>query len=273
VNGERRDGGLSRAITTTPYRRRNQVARAVREADRLNMKLLVFARCALQQMVKRSSRPNSSCTDRYIVQAGHGQDLDGPVLEAMDTRDEKELDTVLLKAMADLDPDERAVLIRKTAGFSGDEIAVAMDARSDVRLLFNQKGELLHPKDWPDETANSVESVDFYDTSRVKRVRLGSKTMARRTILEQTGKLKGSTGTGLDALAEAMREVSWVQRPNAVWPSFNGLTCTITECHHGAASKCSRALRRSAPDMCYSAHSRMRTFRLRGCFVTLVACM
>jgi DNA-directed RNA polymerase specialized sigma24 family protein len=54
---------------------------------------------------------------------GHGQDLDGPVLEAMDNRDEKELDTVLRKAMADLDPDERPVLIRKTAGFSGDEIA------------------------------------------------------------------------------------------------------------------------------------------------------
>jgi len=40
-------------------------------------------------------------------------------------------------------------------------------------------------------------------------MRLASKTMARRTILEQSGKLKGSTGTGLDALAEAMREVSW----------------------------------------------------------------
>ena len=41
----------------------------------------------------------------------------------MDTAGEKELDTLLRKAMADLDPDERAVLIRKTAGFSSDEIA------------------------------------------------------------------------------------------------------------------------------------------------------
>ena len=46
---------------------------------------------------------------------------------------------------------------------SGDEVLaprVAMDAHSDVRLLFNQKGELLHPKDWPDQIVNSVESVD-----------------------------------------------------------------------------------------------------------------
>lgn len=47
------------------------------------------------------------------MQAGRGQDLDRPVQEAMDTADEKELDTLLRKAMADMDPDARAVLIRK----------------------------------------------------------------------------------------------------------------------------------------------------------------
>jgi DNA-directed RNA polymerase specialized sigma24 family protein len=50
----------------------------------------------------------------------------------MDTRDEKELDTALRKAMADLDPDERAILIRKTAGFSGDEIADRYSRSADA---------------------------------------------------------------------------------------------------------------------------------------------
>src|SRR5688572_12341242 len=49
--------------------------------------------------------------------------------------------------------------------------------------------------------------------------------------------------------------------------------CTITECRPGAAAKCSRALHRSAPDRCYSAHSRMRTFRLKRCLAALVGCM
>jgi hypothetical protein len=52
-----------------------------------------------------------------------------------------------------------------------------------------------------------------------------------------------------------------------------GFTCTITESRHGAASKCSPALHRSAPDTCYSARSRMRAFRLRGCRATVVGCM
>jgi hypothetical protein len=58
-----------------------------------------------------------------------------------------------------------------------------------------------------------------------------------------------------------------------VWRAVNQFTCTIMECRHGAASKCSPALHRSAPDTCYSAHNKMRTFRLRGCRATLVGCM
>jgi DNA-directed RNA polymerase specialized sigma24 family protein len=41
----------------------------------------------------------------------------------METRDYDEQDTLLRKAMADLSPDERAVLMRKIAGFSIDEIS------------------------------------------------------------------------------------------------------------------------------------------------------
>jgi flagellar capping protein FliD len=58
---------------------------------------------------------------------------------------------------------------------------------------------------WPDEIANSVETIDFYENGGVKRVRLASKATARRTILEVSGKLKSQPGDSMDALAEAIR--------------------------------------------------------------------
>lgn len=85
---------------------------------------------------------------------------------------------------------------------------VAGDARADVRLLFDAKGELLNPHDWPDEIADSVEAVDMGNG----KVKLASKTAARRTILEQTGKL-GSVERGLDELAKAMRETLTQHNP------------------------------------------------------------
>jgi DNA-directed RNA polymerase specialized sigma24 family protein len=54
---------------------------------------------------------------------GHGQELAGPAQAAMDKGDDDEQDTLLRKALTDLSPDERAVLIRKKAGFSIDEIS------------------------------------------------------------------------------------------------------------------------------------------------------
>ena len=65
---------------------------------------------------------------------------------------------------------------------TGDEALarVAGDARSDIRMLFNAKGALLNPHEWPDEIAHSVEAVDL--TSG--KVKLASKSNARRTILE-----------------------------------------------------------------------------------------
>jgi phage terminase small subunit len=89
----------------------------------------------------------------------------------------------------------------------GDEAfaRVAMDARADIRLLFDEKGDFLHPLEWPDEVANSVETVEFYGGGGVKRVRFVSKAAARRTILEQTGKLKSRVEDDVDALAEALR--------------------------------------------------------------------
>jgi phage terminase small subunit len=86
---------------------------------------------------------------------------------------------------------------------SADEAAarVAMDARSDPRLLFNAKGELLPPHEWPDEIANSIESVDM-TTGKVKLV---SKLGARRLMLELTGKLR-DPGDGLRDLAQILAD-------------------------------------------------------------------
>jgi hypothetical protein len=56
-------------------------------------------------------------------QVGHGQELAGPAQAAMDKGDDDEQDTLLRKALTDLSPDERAVLIRKKAGFPIDEIS------------------------------------------------------------------------------------------------------------------------------------------------------
>lgn len=44
---------------------------------------------------------------------------------------------------------------------------------------------------WPDELANSIEGVEVRDDGGIK-VKFASKTAARRTILEQTGKLKAT---------------------------------------------------------------------------------
>lgn len=89
---------------------------------------------------------------------------------------------------------------------SGDEALgrVALDARSDPRLLFNGNTPL-DPADWPDEVANSIESVEFED-GKLKRVRMVPKLAARRIILEQTGKLRSKLEDSMSALAKALRK-------------------------------------------------------------------
>jgi len=54
-----------------------------------------------------------------------------------DTNDQSELDTVIGEVMANLRPDRRAILIRKIAGFSDDEIADCyhLSARSIEGLI------------------------------------------------------------------------------------------------------------------------------------------
>lgn len=89
---------------------------------------------------------------------------------------------------------------------TGDEVLarVAKDARADVRLLVNEKGERLGLHELPDDIAESVEAVEFDEDGKVRKIKLASKTAARRTILEVTGKVK-QTG-GVDELAQALTE-------------------------------------------------------------------
>lgn len=69
---------------------------------------------------------------------------------------------------------------------------VALDARADLRGLFDEHGEPLPPHQWPDDLANSIEAVDLKEDGTYK-VKLTSKGHARRTILEVTGKVKNPT--------------------------------------------------------------------------------
>lgn len=89
----------------------------------------------------------------------------------------------------------------KRMSMEGDEALalIAQDARADMRELFDDKGVLLNPRDWPDDIAASVEAVDM----QTGKIKLASKTSARRLILEQTGKIKG-IGSGLSSLARLL---------------------------------------------------------------------
>lgn len=93
----------------------------------------------------------------------------------------------------------------KALQMSGDEALarVAMAARADIRLLFDDEGNLLSPHRWPDEIAYSVEAFHSGGIGRWG-VRLGDKLTALRMILEQTGYMRQS-GDDVDALTAAIR--------------------------------------------------------------------
>lgn len=90
------------------------------------------------------------------------------------------------------------------AHMSADEALalVAGDARADVRVLFNETGTMLSVQDWPDAIASSVEAIEQKDDGSIK-VKLASKTAARRMILEVHRKLKapGEGGDTAESLA------------------------------------------------------------------------
>lgn len=105
----------------------------------------------------------------------------------------------------------------KALQMSGDEALyrVALDARSDPRQLVDETGRRLRLHELPDDVANSIEAVEFDEFGNMVKVKLASKTTARRTILEVTGKAKGTPG-GVDELVAAMQET--LERANGKSP-------------------------------------------------------
>jgi hypothetical protein len=89
---------------------------------------------------------------------------------------------------------------------TGDEALarVAMAARADVRLLFDDNGHVLPPRLWPDEIAYAVEAFRFNGRGGWA-IRLASRLTGLRLILEHTGRLANQRPESADALAQAIR--------------------------------------------------------------------
>lgn len=85
----------------------------------------------------------------------------------------------------------------------GDEALarVALDARADMRDLYDDNGQLLKPHQWPDSIANSVKA--YKPGPNGDTVVLNDSLAARRVILEQTGKLKNPLA-GMASLAKLL---------------------------------------------------------------------
>ncbi len=89
----------------------------------------------------------------------------------------------------------------------GDEVLarVGMDAAADLAELFDADDEMLPPSKWPLSMRNSIEQITI-SPDGTTRVKLASKTAARRTLLEQSGKLRSPLEAGLSALERALRK-------------------------------------------------------------------
>ena len=92
----------------------------------------------------------------------------------------------------------------KALHLTGDEVLarVGFDATVDLRLLYDEQGNLKKPQDWPEEMAGSVKSIQ--DGPYGLKVTFVDPLQARRIILEQTGKLR-TPGDSIDALAKALQ--------------------------------------------------------------------
>lgn len=91
----------------------------------------------------------------------------------------------------------------KRLQMDGDEALgrVALDARADIRQLFDETGVLLPIHDWPDDVAQSVKALRPTKDGLV--VTMNDSLAARRMILEQQGKLK-NIGSGIGELARLL---------------------------------------------------------------------
>jgi phage terminase small subunit len=107
------------------------------------------------------------------------------------------------KVRAFLYPQAQAIWRELQMGGEEALARVARDARADIRQLFKPgTKELLDPSEWPEEIAGSIKAVQ--DSPYGLKVVLVDPLIARRTILEQTGKLK-TLPDSVDVLAAAIR--------------------------------------------------------------------
>lgn len=92
----------------------------------------------------------------------------------------------------------------KRLQMTGDEALgrVALDAKADIRDLYDADGELLKPHLWPDSIAQSVKGIR--QTPFGPTVILNDSLAARKLVLEQTGKLKNPLAALGASLAELL---------------------------------------------------------------------
>ncbi len=96
----------------------------------------------------------------------------------------------------------RVDAIMRPMQMGGDEALMRTGriATFNVLVLFDDAGNLRPMREWPEEAGQLLEAVEV---ARGK-VKLPSRLQALRTILEVTGKVKG-TADSIDALAAAIR--------------------------------------------------------------------
>lgn len=84
----------------------------------------------------------------------------------------------------------------KQQGMGPEEVAalIAGDARADIRELYDEDGNLLPIREWPDSIARSVKAIRPGKDGTT--VILNDSLAARRVIAEMTGKLKGAATVG-----------------------------------------------------------------------------
>jgi len=94
----------------------------------------------------------------------------------------------------------------KPLQISGDEALarVAQHARVDIRLLYDEKGELLKPHLWPDAIAASVKGLQHGPYGL--KVTLVDPLAALRLVLEVTGKVKSGEQNLAALLADLLRD-------------------------------------------------------------------
>jgi phage terminase small subunit len=105
--------------------------------------------------------------------------------------------------------DEQLEPRRKALEITADEVLalLSMAARADMRLLFDHRGHVLPPTEWPYDIAMSVQSLKMR-RSQIVGIHLTPKIPALRTLLEVHGLIgrHNRRRAQVDVLAEILRE-------------------------------------------------------------------